>query len=591
MLNSLVFINRDKVVMKLIKQRCKYADSQAELDQRKLFIHRSCLRRSLNENKLSKSKQERKEIYSLFPPRSKWLSISRDERMDADSVKRNELRLKKTYLYAKRTKSKDEWYVRLCQKADFIVQYAMTNRLPILPPQVCVIQKKVEADKKKIACRPVCKFPTIDKIVFSLLNSYLTNLFDDYFYNCSFAFRKPSEQRSELQHLDAVVYIRNFRKRHVGESLYVAECDMQKFYDTLRHSVIKRRFMTLLRKAKRDGKIDDWNFKMVRHWFFAYIDCFDFKSQVWIHNKKPISHPFWKNIKNGKGYDLEIGWINPKHFDYKKADCRNGRVGVPQGGPLSGLIANVVMHYVDAKVLESNGSNDMIYCRFCDDMILVGTKKDAVTQSFDTYQQAIKDVKLVAHENRTMEKAAAREFWEGKTRGPYEWNEKGDNVYPWITFVGFDINWRGNLRIRKASFKRQLDKQSKIASELLLPYKCGKKARYSKGTIWNSLQSRLIATSVGRVSLWNYLDNHNQYSWMNAFSILDKNKWSEKQMRDLDWHRQLILARAKKKLLNITCPETRKDKMSDIDARELYAFKGSPFSYYGQCFVYKSNLN
>lgn len=125
MLNSLVFINRDKVVMKLIKQRCKYADSQAELDQKKLFIHRSCLRRPLNENKLSKSKQERKEIYSLFPPRSKWLSISRDERMDADSVKRNELRLKKTYLYAKRTKSKDEWYVRLCQKADFIVQYAI----------------------------------------------------------------------------------------------------------------------------------------------------------------------------------------------------------------------------------------------------------------------------------------------------------------------------------------------------------------------------------------------------------------------------------------------------------------------------------
>lgn len=180
-----------------------------------------------------------------------------------------------------------------------------------------------------------------------------------------------------------------------------------------------------------------------------------------------------------------------------------------------------------------------------------------------------------------------KDFWKGKTRGPYEWNETGKDVYPWVTFVGFDVNWKGNLRIRQSSLKKQMEKQTRIANELILPYKYGKLPRYSKETIYESLKGRLISTSVGRVTFWNYHNNRNIHSWVSAFSILDKNPWSENQIKSLDRHKQVVLARAKKKLQNIQCTNKKKKDNLCENHENTFTFRGSPFSYYGQCFVYK----
>lgn len=70
------------------------------------------------------------------------------------------------------------------------------------------------------------------KIVLSIYNKFLTNILDTEFLRYSYAFRKPSGG-NQFQHLDAVKELIRFRKEHLGEILYVSECDMQKFYDTL----------------------------------------------------------------------------------------------------------------------------------------------------------------------------------------------------------------------------------------------------------------------------------------------------------------------------------------------------------------------
>ncbi len=132
-----------------------------------------------------------------------------------------------------------------------------------------------------------------------------------------------------------------------------------------------------------------------------------------------------------------------------------------------------------------------------------------------------------------------------------------------------------------------MDKQTKVANELLFPYERGKEARYCAGTILTSLKNRLIATSVGRVSLWNYKDNENIHSWMSAFSLLDKNKWSVSQMQELDRHRQQVLARAKQFLETIQCTNKKKAMSFRENHSECFSYIGCPFSYYGQCFDYK----
>ncbi len=574
------FINRDQVVMKLIKYRCKLAERQAERDQKNEFISRQ----SLN-NRGGKINDE---LYECFPPRNRWCGIGR-ERQRLDTLARNEKRLRCTYLKAKRKRSKEQWYVKLCQKADKIVELVYGKRRGIAPPKVTVIEKKRvrKNDVECIVCRPVCSFPLNLKIIFSLLNKYLTELFDSYFHDCSYAFRKPTRQKHTLQHLNAVEAIRDYRKKHSGMELYVAECDMQKFYDTISHRIVKERFGTLLDKAKREKRIGRFEAAIARKWFFYYVDCFDFISDVFVHNQKQADHPFWKNIKNKSGCRCRIEWVDKALLNRKQAKKIKHRVGVPQGGALSGLIANIVMHSVDNKVLESIGEKDMIYCRFCDDMILIGEDKNEVVATFDTYNTAIAASKLIAHPNQPIVLTHMREFWKGKTRGPYKWAEEGSGVYPWITFVGFDINWCGNLRIRKSSFLKQMEKQTRIANDLLLPYKKGKMPRYCAATTLTSLKNRLIAASVGRVTLWNYNNNPNIHSWMSAFSLLDKNAWSEKQMRELDRHRQQVLARAKKTLSGIQCTNVKKAVNNRGSDSEQFSFSGCPFSYYGQCFDYK----
>lgn len=574
---SISFIDRDKVVMTLIKERCKLADKQAEINQHEEFLSRQCVKTKGN-------RYLERDIYKMFPPRREWCSLGK-RRQQLDSVKRNEYRLKYTYLQAKRVKCEENWYLKLCEYADKVVKMANTQTGSIPPPKVAVIEKKMDANDKKVHYRPICTFPSEIKIVLSLLNKFLSRILDDYFFDCSYAFR-TKKMGFKLQHLNAVNAVREYRKKHECDALYVAECDMKKFYDTISHDLIKERFSILLGRAVRDGKILSYEARVVKNWVYMYVDCFDFRKNVHMNNQKPSTDKFWNlHVKDAASWKCQIDWVD--ELSKIKGNKIRGKVGVPQGGALSGLIANIVMHNVDKVVLRNIGEEDILYCRFCDDMIMVGTDKEKISAVFKAYERAIHSSKLFSHSNMMSVKRAS-DFWDGKTRGPYEWGIKGKDTYPWITFVGFDINWRGDMRIRKPSFKKHLKKQYEIANELLLPYTKGQRPRYSADTIMSSLYSRLICMSIGRVNLWNYKHFDNKCSWMSAFSILDENPWSVSQMKRLDGHRNAILKRAREVLTKLDCPAVKKkDNSHQSGEGGCYNFYGSPYSYYGQCFVYK----
>jgi len=94
--------------------------------------------------------------------------------------------------------------------------------------------------------------------------------------------------------------------------------------------------------------------------------------------------------------------------------------------------------------------------------------------------------------------------------------------------------------------------------------------------------------SVGRISLWNYNNNPNIRSWMSAFSILDENPWSAKQLKALDKHRAVVIARASLVLARIKCTNKKKEDNLRENQRNRFTYTGAPFSYYGQCFKYKN---
>ena len=84
---SSFFIDRDQVVMKLIKYRCKLAEQQAERDQKNEFVSRQSLH-----NRVGRINDG---LYDLFPPRKRWCGIGR-ERQRLDTLARNEKRLRCT---------------------------------------------------------------------------------------------------------------------------------------------------------------------------------------------------------------------------------------------------------------------------------------------------------------------------------------------------------------------------------------------------------------------------------------------------------------------------------------------------------------
>ena len=72
------------------------------------------------------------------------------------------------------------------------------------------------------------------------------------------------------------------RDRYKGKNLWVAECDISKFFDTVNHQVVKKAFYDLVKKHNRiyTNKIDKLAIKV----FEKYLKCYDFQKMVYSQN-------------------------------------------------------------------------------------------------------------------------------------------------------------------------------------------------------------------------------------------------------------------------------------------------------------------
>lgn len=571
-------INFETVLQKLIAIRCSYAETR----QKRLTLQNLS---KVGEN-ISFYTTEEERVYSMFPSRRQWVKLSYKKRDNKSQCQRNQLALLFTVRREQQKAEPSPWLNKLEVYIHSICQMAESGSFHFEKPKVCVIEKKIDKEKEKIICRPICSFKTLDeRILASLYNRYLTQLFDSYFYDRSFAFRKSNGGGDGMTHLKAVKAIVDFRTIHSGE-LWVAECDMKKFYDTIDHDIIKRQVMLLLQRCKKDGKIDTDTLKVLKKVFFSYIDCFSFARDVLVYNSMPM-HPIWNTVKHDYK-EREIEWVKKdvrsgeKNKIYRTKHHAYSHIGVPQGGALSGLIANVVMDYADKKLTQYWRDNpNFLYVRFCDDMIMMGTDQRQVTDAYDRYFDCVKRLHLYAHDKEEIDHMYSAKFWKGKSRGPYAWTNMASEKYPWITFVGYDIHYDGETRVRRSTIQKEIKKQYEKCEEVvtLLHHK---EPGWNKWHIMESVRNRLIGMSVGRVKIWNYQTFVNNYCWSAAFKLLSDNVWSRKQLHLLDYHRQKMLHWLNRELNSISFPNDVKNANKDDKKSDEHIYYGSPFSYYYQ---------
>ena len=582
----LEYIEKDNysvVINTLCYKRAKEADKRNKHDK---------LRKLSSDYKVPDCKGEG--IYDIMPPRKSWVKLNYSKR--TIEVNGNYRQRKTSFDYnvetIRTTISRDtekypgkpylvklnKWIKDLIDKIkDPNLSFNSISTIPIVKKHNC---------KGYTECRPISIFSDLsESIILTLANKYLSKKFDDEFYEESLAFRPKRQYHGEClitSHHDAIKTINNYRQKNNNKEIFVAECDIKKFYDTVSHKIVKRLFNEIINK--KDSKVKD---KYIRNIFNSYLKCYTFPKNVYKFNDER-NGSYWleHNIKNGKFNWVFEDFIN-NHLYKNKHTLRNAKVGVPQGGALSGLIANLVLNYVDQKI-KANLTDEDLYVRFCDDMILLSTNKEKCKSIFNQYMGLLKEIRLIPHEPDNDNVFNRKNHWNTKTKDVYKWALK-ENLSPeWIGFVGYEIKRDGCVRIRKSSLMKEIKKQKHVVNELYEIIK-NKKRVYNKSLI-ASYSTHLINMSVGKVHLWNAQFIKNDFCWLNGFRELNMNKYASAQIRKLDLCRNKTLRIANKKYSSLEENSEKNEQYNNNDIKDkslnIPEFYGYPFSYY---YHYKKN--
>lgn len=182
--------------------------------------------------------------------------------------------------------------------------------------------------------RIIAKFADLhEAALLACLAKYLTERFDPFLRENACAFRAGGKGGFN----SAAEQIRDFRIRHNTVPLYVAECDLKKFYDTVNHDILKEAFMCFSALAQNEGKpIDQRAGKLLN----AYLECYSFKRNV----LEATDERMQKAIKGNR-----IPWVSDEELRsaYLNQEVPFDKIGIPQGGAISPLLANIMLHSVD----------------------------------------------------------------------------------------------------------------------------------------------------------------------------------------------------------------------------------------------------
>jgi hypothetical protein len=206
---------------------------------------------------------------------------------------------------------------------------------------------------------------------------------------CITAYRKIEDPDNLGKFKSTINFANEVFQEIKGRSEYecsVLKFDIEKFFSSINHETLKRSWIDLLELDTLPN--DHYNvFKASTK--FSYIlrddlrlrsdhkerrSRFDEKRLAEIRKKGIVSFfesdkEFREKIKNG-----EI-----KVHKYPFRDKENNPMGIPQGLPISALLANLYLLSFDKKVLdEVVGRFDAFYRRYSDDIIIISKPKDSI---------------------------------------------------------------------------------------------------------------------------------------------------------------------------------------------------------------------
>lgn len=574
---------------KIILQLCKYRASEANKRHGKHMIRNVSLHKSSNKIKIKEDNLNFKFLQERFPSRRDWKKLNEKERKDPnckDSLKINQKRLFKSYLCAKRNINNGAetplWYEKLLIFAEQIkaeITEIESSDFKINSPSIKGIKKEID-DKGIIIYRPIALYQIKDKLVSSFTAKYLREYFEYIFVklDCSFAFRPKNSIGKVPDHHECIKRINSYKKQN--KNLWVAECDIQKFFDTVQHEHVNKVLDKLASVVeKHSGYKLDNRAKII---FQLFLESFSFQENILKLDKK------W--FKENKLPFGKFKWVKDHLNDsFGPRYTSKYRIGVPQGNAMSCFVANLILHDVDCKIKEFD--DDLFYIRYCDDMILMHQDEKKCTEALNVFMNEIKNNYLLFHPAQKFLDyklhSVKNNFWKSKSKEPFFWGNQNLNCnnIPWVSFVGYQIDYLGRVRIRKSTLKKEIKKQILETQKIIKSlgkfnhnkFVIDENSRLARTQIVFRVKQKLISMAVGRVTIHNHKSPLEQgLCWTNGFKELSLNKISSKQLRLLDYNRHLQIGRINKELKKVI-----KEPENNNFPEELKKIHfGSAYSYF-----------
>lgn len=461
----------------LVKERAKCR--RRNRSDKKHRLDKDCPLDSLNTRKM---------LSRMMPPRYTWVRPSKKIRLRngaMDTSKNAGKALKLTIRRDRALQRQGNEFFYLDQLDSFIRKIRVrleSDYLTFESPRLIPIFKSKEQMPDgtfTVTCRPLSVYSNLeDKIILAVASKYLTKYFDKYLHENILSYRKARTFRGQNYHVtdfnDGIKLIKEFRETHINDTIYAADCDIKKFYDTIPHSKVQDCFEKLL----EESPLGDNGKQQVMRVIDAYLRSYNFYTNAWLEaqNHKEVYAKIQKKLHDvQKKNKYQLGWVD----ELLENPTERLQRGISQGGSLSLLIANIVLNNVDQEVIQYE-DDQRLFIRYCDDMILLHTNYDECCALMSKYAKVLEDHGLYYHPFKDVDKSILQDeqarfhfrkrkalnphlqFWKAKSHYPFLWGDGDGNCNRYIGFLGYEIRRDGRMRLRKDNIKRFKEKFDRL---------------------------------------------------------------------------------------------------------------------------------
>ena len=533
MLSFIEYASEERILELLIKERVKIA-LKGKL---KGVSTDRIIQRATNGEVLTTTEQ----VFTIMPARNSWHRPRKQERTlnNGEESKSHKQILTRSIAITIQKHRKQETAPRYLKNLDaFIVSLReeICSSDPINFHSIKIIGKKKKVNSEGVEIlRPICIFESLrEKLLIALASKYLTEVFDHLLHEEILSYRPLRKYHGSdtlvLTNRDnAIQNIHAYRKTHRCGTLYVAECDIQKYFDTINHDVIRSCFSKFADKVKVFNP--NFEYSQVKRIVDAYLNSYSFYRNVESKNEEIKGHNQQFEVPNGHLF-IERGCYTAEEFEVAK-----NKIGIPQGGALSALMSNVILHTIDSESVLSRFDRNRFFCRYGDDILLMHTSKAECESHINNYCDALTRHKLLYHDfisvaDKEFRRANGRGvrpiLWDQKSRKPFLWgrSEIEKEAVDWIGFLGYEMRYTGEVRLRRSSFDNKI-------KTIKRKYCSGAKTKFAKGEgVYtaekvNKLIFNRIEKFVGDgLSTANSL-NRNKYSLTQALKL---NRYTSKSI-------------------------------------------------------------